>query len=809
MLQNYIKIAFRNLLKSKGYSAINIFGLAIGIASCLLIVQHLRHELSYDAHHDELGQLYRIGSTFKIGDKETKTATSPSPLAWAMVQDYPEVKEAARVLVAPNTTEYLIKYENQSYFEQNGLLADSTFFRLFKFDFVEGDPVNSLNEPYHVVVSIQMAEKLFGEAKALDRTIKIGDQWGENDYKITGVFNPETYPTYLNGNFYMNMRSGEVGQYFYALPEWAGNNLFYTYVLLNENASAESLAAKFPALIEEKAGQRLKDLGFEKTHFIEPVKDIYLRSDAQYEVGLTGDITFVYIFAAIAAFILLIACINFMNLSTAKATIRAQEVGVRKVVGATRSMLSAQFLTEAFVYTFLAVILAYIGAEMVLPIFNQLSGKELDLNLMNDGVLVTWLVAILILTALLAGSYPALYLSSFSPVKVFKGNLGDRFSAKQVRKFLVVVQFVVSIALIQGILVINQQMDYMRQKKLGFEPEAKLVIPLNTSDAALNFQTLKEQFLQITDVEALGGTSTVPGTPNIEDMLIFGEGQNNDESVHANQIWTDPGYLPMMDFNLLKGRVFDESRFADTTDAVVINQKLMTKLGYDFDNVIGKKLYWNWDGTLNSHEIIGVIDNFHSSSLRQEIDNHVFHWNPNRYLRYMVASVSTNDLPNLIDDLNNNWDQINAGEPFDYFFMDDKLQQAYDTDQRMAGLIFSFTLLAILISCLGLFGLAAFSAESRTKEIGVRKVLGATNGGIVGLLTKEFIWLVVIALAVATPFAWSLMNSWLEGFHYRVDMPYWVFVAAGIVAISITFITVGYQGLKAALANPIESLRSE
>ncbi|HMQ48698.1 MAG TPA: ABC transporter permease [Saprospiraceae bacterium] len=809
MFQKDVNVALRQMLKYKGYTAINIFGLAVGIACCLLIIMHLRDELSYDQQHQHLDRLYRVGTSFKTGDHENKTAMSPSPLSWELVEHYPEVEQAARLLKAPGAPQYLVRYEDKSYFELNGLLADSTFFEILTYHFLEGDPTTALNKPFDVVISKPLAEKLFAHEKAIGHTIKIGNQWGEHDYHVSGVFDPSAYPTHVQANFFMNMRSGSVGERFYALDEWAGNNLYYTYLRLKPNASQEALAAKFPALVEEKAGERLRNLGFEKAHFLEPVGDIYLKSDASYPIGPMGDLSFVYIFAAIAIFIVIIACINFMNLTTAKATIRAKEVGIRKVVGATKALLSRQFLTEAFLHTLAAVIAAYFIAQLALPTFNKLANKTLNIHLLNDWSIAVWLLGILIVTSLLAGSYPALYLSSFSPVKIFRGKLGDRFSAKQVRKGLVVLQFIVSIALIQGILVIHQQLEYMRQKELGFEPEGKLLVALNTEKAAVNYQLLKEAFLKNSTVHAVGGTSSAPGLPSVEDMLVYGEGMSQEASVHTMRNWVDPGYLEMMDFELLAGRTFDQDRLADTVSSVVINERLMKFLGYSLNDVVGKRLFWNWDGELHSHEIIGVVKDFHASSLREEMRNYMFSWHPRAYPAQLVASVSTHELATLIKDLDARWSEVNPGEPFDFFFLNETLQQAYINDQRVASLILAFTLLAILISCLGLFGLAAFAAESRTKEIGVRKVLGASISSIVGLLAKEFLWLVLIALVVATPISFYFMNKWLQDFHYHILMPWWAFALAGIMAVIIAFATVSFQSLRAALVNPVKSLKSE
>lgn len=809
MLIHYIKIAFRNLLKSKGYAAINIFGLAMGIACCLLIVQHLRDELGYDRHHQHLDRLFRVNTEFSSDDNPMLVSSSPSPLAWELAENYPEVEAATRIMKAPGTIQHLVKHAEKSFFEQDGFLADSTFFRVLHYDFVEGNPASALDAPYNVVISTGMAERFFGKEKALGKTQKIGDLWDDDDYMVTGVFDPATYPTHIRGNFFMNMRSGNVGQRFYALNEWAGNNLYHTYIRLSPQASAAALEAKFPALVEEKAGQRLRELGFRKAHHLEPVRDIYLYTRATYPTGPVGDMTLVYLFAVVAGFVLLIACINFMNLATAKATVRAQEVGVRKVVGASRGMLSGQFLSEAFLYAGLAVLLAYGAAWAVLPIFNRLTAKELEISILNDSALALWLLGILLATGLLAGSYPAWYLSSFSPARIFRGKIGNRFSAKQVRKALVVIQFVVSIALIQTILVIRQQFDYMRHKELGFEPEAKIVVPLNTTNAAEHYAVLREAFLQNRNVYAVGGTSAAPGLTNIEDMMVFGEGMTQDGSVHTMRNVVDPGYIDMMQFDLLTGRTFDRARLADTVRSVVINERLMKALGYSLDDAVGRKIFWNWSGTLYTHQIIGVVRDFHAQSLRTDIASYMFIWAADEYLGQLVASVATDDLPGLIDDLAQRWETVNPGEPFDYFFLDDKLQQAYQNDRRVAGLLLGFTLLAIFISCLGLLGLAAFAAESRSKEIGVRKVLGASVAGIVGLLSKEFLLLVLLAFAVASPVAWYFMGQWLQDFAYRTAMPWWAFVAAGAVALVVAFLTVSYQSMRAALADPVRSLRSE
>jgi len=809
MIKNYFKIAFRNLVKFKSYALINIFGLAIGLACCMIIIQHLRDEFKYDQHHDNIEQLYRVGSTFKTVDENAITAASPSPLAWELAENYPEIKATTRILKISNAAQHLVTYDSEAFFEKDGLLVDSTFFRIFNYEFLKGDPHSVLNTPYTVVISKEMASKLFKDQDPINETIKIGDQWSEDEYKITGVIDNKKFASHIPGNFFMNMNSGAIGTHFYKTNEWASNNLFHTYVLLHPEASAKSLAAKFPALIEQKIGKKLREYGIEKNFYLEKVASIHLESKAIRQLTPSVDMTFIYIFAAIAIFILLIACINFMNLSTAKATNRAQEIGVRKVIGASRSMLSRQFLVEAFVYTFIAFLLAILIGEMAMPFFNHLSGKELNLYFWEDHQLMIWMLGILLFTAIIAGSYPAIYLSSFSPAKIFRGNIGGRYSAKQIRKGLVVVQFIVSIALIQSVLVIQKQMNYIQQKKLGFNTEAKLVIPLNTSAAAKNHKVLKESFSTIKNVQQVAATSTSPGSPNVSDMTVYGEEQTLDVSNYVLRSTVDPEYMPLMEFELLAGRHFNSDRLMDTVRSVIINEKLMKGLGYNLENAINKNVYRTWNDELTTFKIIGVVKNFHYSTLHREVMNHIFLWMPREQPSQLVASVSTDDLPKLISSFQKEWTNINPNQPFDYFFIDDKLQEAYVSDQRMAKSIYAFTLLAIFLSCLGLFGLAAFAAESRSKEISIRKVLGATVSNIVGLLSKDFLVLVLVALLIATPFAYYFMTNWLEDFHYHINMPWWTFALAGIVALIIAFLTISFQGVKAAMANPIDTLKND
>lgn len=808
MFKNHIKIALRNLVKFKGYASINIAGLAIGVAACLLILQFVLDEFSYDIHHVNSENIYRVDTHFFLGDKNHKSGSTPSPLAWAMKKDFPEVVESTRIYKVPDVDKWLLTYEDQSFFEKIGVFADSNFFDVLTYDFLLGNPETALQNPFSVVISDEVATKLFGDENAIGKTIEINSSWGENDYQITGVFDSKKNKSHLEASIYISGMSGNIGRRYYHLQEWGGNNLFYTYIRLKEGTNPQAFTAKIPDWLEKNAGERFREIGIHKEHYLTPISDIYLKSEGGNWFGKKGDINFLWILISVAAFILLIACINFMNLATAKATLRAKEVGVRKVIGATRKTLIGQFMSEAFLYATIAVVIAYVIAELALPIFNQLVDKNLTVNLLDFKVL-GWLLIFILVTTFVAGSYPALYLSSFSPVKIFRNNFGNKLSSQQIRKGLVVLQFIISIALIQGILVINEQMSFIQSKNLGYDPEAKIVIPVSTWEVYEKFEPLRNELLKNNQIENIAAASSYPGEINLESYFYFKGGQTPDEGFHVYNSVVTPEFMEMMDFELVKGRFFDRSRLADTTRTAVISEAAMRGIGFNLDNVIGQRIFREWSGQRFEWEVIGVIKDYHARSLHSEIQGQVFDWNPSWVSNYIIASANTQNLPQLLNSMEQTWSKINPEVPFEFQFMEERLQQNYDADLRMSGLIFWGTLLAIFISCLGLLGLAAFAAERREKEIGVRKVLGASIPNIVAMLSKDFLKLIIIALIIAIPLSWYGMNQWLDDFAYRIDIQWWMFALAGIFAIGVTLLTVGFQSVKAALTNPIQSLRNE
>ena len=810
MFSNYLKITLRNLIKFKGYALINIFGLSIGLACSLLIIQYLRHEWSYDKHHENRDDIYRVSTIFRAGEREQMSGSTPSPLSVAIKKDFPEVVESARLYQPPGVDKYIFNIEDQSFAEESGIFADSTFFRLLTYDFIAGDPNHALDAPFSVVLEKSLAHKFFGNGLGIGQAISIETGWGEDQYTVTGIFDKETYQSHVEADFYISAMSGAIGRRFYRATEWGGNNLFFTYIQLSEGASSEALESKLPKWLDGYAGDRLQQLGFSKEHFLEPVKDIYLYSPAtNMQLGHSPGVNYLYILGLIAAFILFIACINFMNLATAKATMRTKEVGIRKVIGANRFSLMAQFLSEAFIYTCFSIVIAYALAYFALPTFNQLMASSVDLNILQGFDIILVLLGFIALTTFLAGGYPAAYISSFNPVQIFRGKTDSHLSAQQIRRILVGFQFLVSIALIQGALIIQQQLNYIKNKDLGFNKEEKIIIPHHSESSLTNFDAFRDQIVQHPKISNAGGTSAYPGGTNMEDMIMFGEGLSPEEGVHTMLSFTDPEFMALMSFELLHGRMFSQERIGDTSTTVVINEKLAKGLGYTPSTAVGQRMYYEWGEERNSFEIIGVVRDFHASSLHREMDGHAFFWDDRERHSFMMANVQMDDIDNTLKEMQSIWASINPKAPFEFYFLDEQLQQNYLAEQRLSGLVIWGTGLAIFISFLGLFGLATFTVERRSREISIRKILGASIASIVSLLSTDFIRLIIIAFVLASPISWYIMRNWLHDFEYHVDMPWWTFVIAGLISGVIAFTAIGWQSLKAAIANPVDALGRE
>lgn len=808
MLQNYLKIALRNLQRNKVYSFINIFGLALGVACCLLLTLYIQDELSYDKHHKDLDNIYRIVTQFESDRGVDKQGSCSPPIAPTLMEEVSEVESATRVLNPPGVSENLIKYENKIFYEPNGLIADSTLFEVLTYEFTEGNPAKALTDANTVVISESLSTKLFGNESALDKSILISQGGPEINFKITGVFK-ENSKSHLKANFFVSMLSSGWAEYMRSdatANEWAGQNFVPSYVRLVNGHDKKDVERKMNDLLMKYGAKGMKAMGMKKTLALQPVKDIYLKSD----FGRSPRVNYIYVIASIAFFILLIACINFMNLSTAKATKRAAEIGIRKVMGAFRSSLISQLLGEALVIVIIAILLSIVILQVSLPFFNQVTGKSISFDSENIQYFLLALVGITIVTGLVAGSYPAFYLSSFQPAQVLKGKFNLSSASGWLRQGLVVFQFMIAITLVCGMIVISEQLKFMQEKDLGFDAHAKIILPLRTQSAQKQFQSLKKELMNNSSITQAAGTKYIPGSPILNDMMYYKEGGDMDNSVSHRRNTVDAGYMKLMDIKLIAGRHFSEDVSTESENNIIVNRTSATKFGFEPEQMIGQTLSFDWQGTRYTFKVVGVMEDYHQTSLKDAINPTIFEIATEKsQFPFLIASVNTTGFTETTKLIEKTWKGLVNDTPFEYYFLDESIQKQYNEDKRVSQVITAFTFIAMIICSLGLYGLSTYMAERRFKEIGVRKVMGASIGQIVSMMSKEFIRLVLIALFISVPLSWYAMNQWLTGFAYHIPISFTIFIYAGTTAILIALITVSFESIKAASANPVNSLRSE
>lgn len=808
MLQHYSKLVLRNLGQIRNQSLLNILGLSLGLASCLLLLNYLQIEFNFDRHHQP--NLYRVSSDLQFADTATQTATASPAIAAGLKRDFSEVIESTRVFKVPGVEKFLVSIEDHAYFEEKVLFADPSFFDLLHYDFVLGDSDTALDGPFSVVISEEIAGKLFPEQIALGQSIEIESNWGKDLYTITGVFDKDAFRTHIDGDYYVSAMSGAIGDRFYELQEWGGNNLFYTFIQLDPGSDPLSLEQKLPEWLNTYTSEQLTELGFSKTLFLEAMPDLYLYSGLTTMIGPTGSATYFTMLGIIAVLILVIACINFTNLATAKALLRAKEVGIRKVVGAHKSMLLQQFMFEAFIYTVIAVTVAYQIANLAAPLLGATIGTPLSIGLFNTAFDSGVLLSAIVVTTLMIGAYPALFLASFNPIDTLKGIASGSLKGKTLRRVLVIVQFTVSIALVQGILIINEQMRFIENYDLGFDRRNKLIIPNNGSGSKENLPLLKNALLQHPDIVDAGSSSTYPSAGNFENGMMNSPGRPPEQAVVGYTTFVQPDYLELMDFEFVSGRNFDIGRSADSIGKVVVNESLARSVGYDTDSAIGQTIFYDIPDRRSTFEIIGVVKDFNAFALYNQIEGQAFFWDEENALanNYLVADFSTRDLAALIAFVEASWKLLNTKEPFEYFLMNDAILEDYETEQRMSGLIVVATTLAFMLSCFGLHGLASFSAERRKKEIAIRKTLGAEVTNVVFMLSKDFLQLVLIAIVIATPMTWYAMSQWLSNFYYHTELAWWIFIGGGLTALLIALVAISWQAISAAVLNPVQGLRA-
>ena len=809
MIKNYFITAARFLLKNKTFSMINIVGLALGTLSCLYILLYVKAQYSYDRWEPGASDVYQVNSDIWFSGSWHRIAPSVPPLAPAMKRDLPEVRQYARVFKADifGLDRHLLEYKERSFYEPDVLYVDSTFFDVFSFPFFRGTPLHALAEPSTVVLSKSTADKLFGQEDPIGKTVKIDNKTGVESLKVTGVIDDQAMgSTNVRASAYVTMHGGWIGNIIDHSDKWAGGNVLYSFVRLQPGAGSAVVERKINQLVQRYGGDELKSLGMKKELRLQPIGAIHTTAGRDRELTATVSPAFLGMLSLIAVLIQVIACINFMNLSTARASRRAKEVGVRKVIGAARGDLVRQFIGESMLLSLVGVALALPMLVVGLPWLNNLTHAEVSLSFFRDFRVWMVLAAMVLGTGLLSGSYPAFYLSAFQAIKVIKGNFTNRVSAAGIRRSLVVFQFSLAIVLITGIVVIYSQLNFIKNKDLGFDTHQRLVLNVYTNGSDL--PGLAGALRLLPGVTAVTRSRGELGSSLIQDRNVFRDGGSADKGMDVQSMVADQYFIRAAGIGMLSGHDFRDN----DSGKVIINELLAQRLGIDPKKAVGTRLYAKWsDAALEQFEIAGVSRNFNFSSLHEEILPFMVICNPNNPMEGTVMlSCNTRDYKGLLARMGAVWRRyVPGGAPMEYAFMDEEIQKLYESDLTLSGIINSFTGVAILISCLGLFGLAAFSAERRSKEIGVRRVLGASVTGIVRLLSGDFLRLVAIAMVVSIPVSWWIMHRWLQGFAYQVPMRWWMFALSGIAAMGIAFLTVSLNTVAAARANPVKALRSE
>ena len=793
MIKNYFKIALRKLWKYKVFSLINIMGLAVGMTACFLIYLYVHFETSYDAFHTKANRIYRIITDIKTPSDLLQWSSTSAPMSINMQKDFPEVESAVRI----RGESFLVRKGNEKFQENNTIMADSTLFGIFDFPLVYGNKNTALKNPMSIVLSQTAAKKYFGNSNPIGQTVLLTG--ASINATITGIMKDMPENSQLKADMIVSMSSQKqiYGQSIDS--QWTSFNLV-SYLLLKPGVNVKSLTAKFPQFLDKHVGNELKNAQMSFTLFLEPLRYVYLYSTR--DGSKTGNINNVYIFSIIAVFILLIACINFINLTTARSAERAKEVGIRKVVGAARLQLARQFMGESIVICVMAFVISVLLCSLLLPLFNQLAGKQVSTPFFYHPLYIMSLFFMAIAIGIIAGFYPALVLSSFKPVAVLKGRFATGTRGILLRKGLVIFQFTISIILIIGTVIVYTQLKYMRSQDLGFSKDQTIVIDTN---ADKNKDAFKESLSSVPGVLSTTFSSTIPGGGT---NTAYSKVQNKTGDMQTASLdiyFVDFDYISQYKMKVIAGRGFSKEYGTDTTQAMVINESTAKLLGYSSpQQAIGR----NFDQWGRKGKIIGVIKDFHYQALQEPIKPLTLRIEPGGY-QFLSIKVSANNLPATIKAIESKWNQIIPNRPFDYSFLDESFDKQYRAEDRFGSLFFNFAILAIFISCLGLLGLASYSTLQRTREIGVRKVLGASVSNIINLLSKEFLKLVLVAFIIAAPVAWLFMNKWLRDFAYRTSVSWWMFVFAGLAAIVIAFGTISFQAIKAAIANPVKSLRTE
>lgn len=801
MLKNYLKIALRNIRNKKFYSLLNLLGLSIGITAGVLIIIYVQDELSYDKFHPNVENKYVVGLTGKLGNQEIRGIFTPPVMAGTVLEETPGIESVTRT---NNAGDMVFRRGDQAFTEKSVYWADSTFFDFFGFELLQGAPETVLDAPNKAVLTESTATKYFGDENPIGQTLTVGND--RSSYEVTGIAADPPHNSHFEFDILLSFSSIEYSR----STQWLSNSI-NTYIEVNPNVSITEIENSFDEIVTKYVGpqmeqfmgatmEQLEAQGNEYGYFTFPVLDLHLHA-AGMDISFKppSDITYIYIFSVIGFFLILIACVNFMNLYTASASSRAKEVGLRKTLGAKRNGMMTQFLFESILYVLFAALLSLLLIYLILPWFNSLSGKMLTLQIFTEPWFLLTMSGLIIIVGLVAGSYPAFYLTGFSPVEVLKGKISRGAQSSGFRSALVVGQFFISIGLIACTILVNQQLQFMQNKNLGFNKEQAVVLT-NTSRLDNNREPFKEELLSDTRILAASYTTfTIPGTQNV---TVFQRPETDSDYIMA-MYYADHDHQEALGFTMAEGRYFSKDFPTDST-AIVINQSAVQELG--LEDPVGQEIIF--PGNENRvYDVIGVMEDFNFESLRNEIMPLAIVLTETA--NEMIVRFQSEDPRDAVNMITSTWDEYSGGEPVDYTFLDDDFDELFREEQRLGAVFTAFTIIAIFIACLGLLGLSAYMAERRTQEIGIRKVLGATVPNILGLLSVEFLKLIGIAFLLAIPISWYFIQNWLQGFAYRTDISPMVFVFTALATIGIVLLTISWQTLKAALMNPVRSIRTE
>ena len=799
MWRNNLKIALRTFRKDKLYSAISILGLSISIAFCLLMVMYLNNEFSYDEHHERPHNLYRL--VFNNYENLGPYSTTPLPIGPALKEDFPEVEAMTRVSQGYKS---LVQFNNNKFFETVSFV-DTAVADVFKMEFIYGDPTSALSQPNQIILSESASKKYFGDANPIGKTLEIGSSGGLNS-RVTGVFKDFPQNTHIQFNLAVPFSTfvktwGE--------PElWQQMPTNYTYVRLVEGQQGADFEAKLPAFAERHVGKELDNLDVMYDMAIQPITSIYLNSSLQKKGGeSSGKESSLQLLAFIALLVLIIACINYINYTTARFSKRSKEVGVRKIIGANRGLLINQFLVETSFMVLVSGLLAFLIAQLLIPVFNEVAGKSFATTDLSQGLILGSLAALIFLVSLGAGIIPALFLSSFKPIEAIKGKFSNLSLPELSRKYLITTQFTASIVLLISTMVVYYQMDYAHKLFKPTDDEQVALFQIN-SNLEDKFDVLKEELLKEQGVLHVSAGSNMP--------TFYGDSWPVRSHLEGDMVQTENytienDFLATLGYELLAGRDLDKNRIEDVNSGFILNETALNKLQLGSpDEAIGKTIYWGSDEKKEGR-VVGVVKDFHFGSLHENIEPALIQFSPYQWLdnNFMAVRVESEQFAEIQNTIQKMVTEIDPKWVADIKFMDDNFAKLHQQEIQQGRIFGAFAMLAILISCLGLLGLVVFAAERRTKEIGIRKVLGASVSGIVALLSKEFLQLVGISFIIATPIAFYLMSNWLKNFAYHINLQWWMFVVAGVAVLLIAFLTVSLQSIKAALANPVKSLRNE